>query len=260
MPASARAGGRLRCGCDMPTCGSLFSGIGGLDLGLQRAGFTIRWQVERDAFCRRVLARHWPAVPRYADICELDVQQLERVELIAGGFPCQPVSVAGNQRAQADARWLWPEFARVVRALRPALVLVENVPGLLVGGVGDVVGDLAACGYDTEWDCLPASAVGADHVRDRVWIVAYADGRRCEVWRGAQLHRVERPSRRFPDRRSVVWQFADAADAWGSSAESELDRVADGVPGRVDRLRALGNAVVPQIAEWLGRRLMATLQ
>ncbi len=157
----------------MPTFGSLFAGIGGFDLGLERAGWTCRWQVELAPFCRRVLAKHWPTVARSGDIRSFPLADTERVDLICGGFPCQPVSVAGQRRRQADERWLWPEFGRVICALRPRLVLVENVPGLLHGGVGDVLGDLAASGYDAEWDCLPASALGAPHQRDRVWLVAY---------------------------------------------------------------------------------------
>src|SRR5689334_3925575 len=146
----------------MPTFGSLFAGIGGLDLGLERAGWTCRWQVEIDAFCQRVLAKHWPDVPRYGDVRSLDAGALERVDLICGGFPCQPVSAAGTRLAEADERWLWPEYARVVGSLRPGLVLVENVPGLLVRGAGDVLGDLATLGYDAEWESIPAAALGAD--------------------------------------------------------------------------------------------------
>ena len=142
----------------------------------ERAGWECAFQVEIDPFCRRVLARHWPAVARYGDIRALDLDRLERVDIVCGGFPCQPVSLAGKGLAQRDARWLWPEFARVIRALRPRYILVENVPGLLGRGFGDVVGDLAACGYDAEWDCIPASALGAPHRRDRVWLVAYACG------------------------------------------------------------------------------------
>jgi site-specific DNA-cytosine methylase len=129
------------------------------------------------SFCRHVLEHHWPDVPRYADIRELDWNGVERVDLLAGGFPCQPFSVAGQRRGKDDERWLWPEFAAAVRALRPRHVLVENVPGLLAGhgGMGDVLGDLAQLGYDAEWDSVPAAAVGAPHLRYRVWIVAHAD-------------------------------------------------------------------------------------
>ena len=229
----------------MATFGSLFAGIGGLDLGLERAGWTCRWQVERDPFCLRVLAKHWPAVARYGDIVALDPERLEAVDLICGGFPCQPVSVAGKRLAQADARWLWPEFSRIVRALRPRLVLVENVPGLLVRGFGDVVGDLAASGYDAEWDCIPAAAVGAPHRRDRVWLVAHAASKGLQD--GANVA-VGEPGANAELERSDWW-----------AVEPDVGRVAHGVPARVDRLRGLGNAVVPQVAEWIGRRLMATM-
>ena len=160
------------------TCGSLFSGIGGFDLGLERAGMEVRWQVERDEWCRNVLAKHWPDVKRYGDIHDLTGDELEPVDLICGGFPCQPVSVAGQQKGTDDDRWLWPEFKRLVGLLRPRYVLVENVPGLLTanGGhaFGEVLGDLADLGYDCEWTVLSAADVGAPHLRKRVWIVAHA--------------------------------------------------------------------------------------
>src|SRR5438270_5688184 len=168
-PVDAREGVML-------TVGSLFSGIGGLDLGLERAGMSVAWQVENDPFCAAVLEKHWPGVKRYGDIREIRWEEVESVDLVCGGFPCQPVSLAGRRLGTTDDRWLWPEFARCVRTVRPRYVLVENVPGLLVRGMGDVLGDLAACGYDAEWDCLPAAAVGAPHLRYRVFIVAYTAG------------------------------------------------------------------------------------
>ena len=129
---------------------SLFAGIGGLELGLERAGMTVVGQVEIDPYCRRVLAKHWPEVPRHDDVRTAvewwrggDPRPV--VDLVCGGFPCQPVSVAGQRLAQADPRWLWPAFHTVVRGLRPRYVLVENVPGLLAAGMGDVLGDLAEC-------------------------------------------------------------------------------------------------------------------
>lgn len=219
--------------------GSLFTGIGGLDLGLERAGMEIRWQVEIDPFCRAVLEKHWPHVPKYGDIREVKGDELEPVDLICGGFPCQPISVAGRRLGEADPRWLWPEFARIVRVVRPKYVLVENVPGLLVRGMGGVLGDLAALGYDAEWDCIPAAAVGAPHLRDRVFIVAYPHGYDLQT-------RVFEPSRARATKPSTRW----GPDKPG------VDRALDGVPRRVDRLRALGNAVVPQVAEWIGRMIM----
>jgi DNA (cytosine-5)-methyltransferase 1 len=263
-----------------PTFLSLFSGIGGLDLGLERAGWGCVGQVEIDPFCQRVLARHWPDVPRWGDIREVDPDDLPRADLIAGGFPCQPVSSAGKRLAQDDPRWLWPQAARLVRHLRPRWLLLENVSGLLVRGMGDVLDELAASGYDAEWDCIPASAVGAPHRRDRVWIVAYPDsGARPGRWQPRALEDTDslavgqgRRGRRAPEAgelahadsqrqlqppRLFAYQRGWAGDGGWWAAEPDVGRVAHGVPARLDRLRALGNAVVPQVAELIGRRILA---
>lgn len=150
------------------TVGSLFSGIGGFDLGFARAGFEIAWQVEIDPFCRAVLEKHWPTVRRYEDVRTVG-SELERVDVLCGGFPCQDISVAGRGAGIDGARsGLWSHFARLIGELRPAYVVVENVTALLTRGLGRVLGDLAARGYDAEWDCLPASAFGANHRRDRI--------------------------------------------------------------------------------------------
>jgi len=266
--------------------GSLFSGIGGMDLGLERAGMECRWQVEIDDYCRRVLAKHWPDVPRYGDVKE--ITQLEYVDLVAGGFPCQPVSLAGARKGQSDERWLWPQFLRIVRMVRPRLVLVENVPGLLTanggGAMGEVLGGLAGSGYDAEWQSLPAAAFGAPHIRERVFILAHATEYRRFAWR--QGNAQKKQGRRQPDRSRVGTNNMADADAsnghrgsgavqmgWFGSAEEitnacernrtqwgaepGMGRVAHGIPDRVDRLGTLGNAVVPQVAEWLGRRILA---
>lgn len=298
----------------MPTFGSLFAGIGGIDLGLERAGWECRFQVEWDPFCQRVLAKHWPDVTRYGDITGVDWSGVERVDLLAGGFPCQPFSVAGKQRRLDDERWLWPEFARAIRELRPSLVLVENVPGLLVGGMDAVLGDLAELGYDAEWESIPAAAVGAPHLRYRVWVVAHANGQgepgqpvdaltgpgvmvqdtdrstvepRCgrrgapeadqppladADSEGSQGRPVqpERPREWATRSRGVGDSDGTSADTHAAtggsrraasepswwSVEPDVGRVAHGVPARVDRLRSLGNAVVPQVVEWIGRRLL----
>lgn len=177
----------------MLTVGSLFSGIGGLELGLERAGMQVIWQVEKDPYCLKVLARHWPNVERYEDVKEVGRHNLQPVDLICGGFPCQDVSLAGKRAGlQGERTTLWREFARIIRELRPRWVLAENVPGLLSSDkgmfFGQVLRDLAACGYDAEWQVLPAAAFGAPHKRDRVFIVAYAQGglprfSDCEPWR-----------------------------------------------------------------------------
>lgn len=233
------------------TFGSLFSGIGGIDLGLERAGMQCKWQVELDDYCLKVLAKHWPDVPRYGDIKELDPHDLAPVDLICGGFPCQPVSIAGKRLAQADERWLWPEFFRIVRTLRPRYVLVENVPGLLSAGMGDVLGDLAADGYDAEWDCILAAAVGASHLRCRVFVVAYPTG--CYVSEQVSPQSIIRERRA----ESRGGGSNESRPGWWLP-EPPLDRMADGVPCGVVRapLKALGNAVVPQVAEWIGRRIV----
>jgi DNA (cytosine-5)-methyltransferase 1 len=262
------------------TVGSLFAGIGGFDLGLERAGMEIRWQVEIDPFCQAVLAKHWPHVKRYDDVRTVGAYNLERVDVLCGGFPCQDISNAGKGEGIDGKRsGLWAEYARLIRELRPRYAIVENVAALLGRGLGRVLGDLAACGYDAEWDCLPASAVGAAHQRDRLWLVAYPTGSR-----GGRL--PVRQGRQNETALDAIWSGAHVADpdgaglpfSWHAGATREsagrifagatvdrsrwwavepaVGRVAHGVPRRVDRLRGLGNAVVPQIVEWIGRRLM----
>ena len=170
------------------TVGSLFSGIGGLDLGLERAGMDVKWQVEKDPYCVTVLERHWPDVKRYGDIKELDPHDLEAVDVVAGGFPCQPVSTAGKRKAQADPRWLWPDFARVLRHLRPRYAVLENVPGLFTAGFSDVLTDLHDLGFDAEWSVVSACGVGAPHLRERLFLVAYTAGEGLEGLFDTELH------------------------------------------------------------------------
>ena len=230
------------------TVGELFAGIGGLGIGLERAGMTVKWQVEKDDFCRRVLAKHWPDVTRYEDVCDVGAHNLEPVDLICGGFPCQPVSLAGKGLAQADERWLWPEYARIIRELRPRFALMENVPGLLVRGFGDVLGDLAEIGYNAEWEVLPAAAFGARHIRNRAFVLAYPRCDGLETRDGqAQEGRGQSVFRNAPPPKGAIrWDLT----------ESPILRGDHGIPDRVDRLRALGNAVVPQVAQWIGERIM----
>ncbi|HUW15359.1 MAG TPA: DNA (cytosine-5-)-methyltransferase [Anaerolineae bacterium] len=253
------------------TFGSLFAGIGGLDLGLERAGMTCKWQVENDAYAVKVLEKHWPHVTRYGDIREVDWTGVEPVDLICAGFPCQDVSVAGKRAGiEGERTGLWTEVIRCFRDLRPRLVLLENVPGLLSLGFGRVLGDLAEGGYDAEWDCIPAAAVGVPHRRYRVLILAHAKGggvgREGEGDEDARLGLacggeglagggpyagVADPNGPETLRSPESWL---QCDTWAT--EPDVDRVAHGVPRRVDRLRCLGNAVVPQVAEWIGRRIV----
>ena len=156
---------------------SLFSGIGAFDLGLARAGFTTTAFCEIDPYCRRVLAKHWPGVPCYDDVRSLTADRLRAdgisVDVIAGGFPCQDISVAGRGAGiDGERSGLWSEFARLIGEIRPRYVIVENVSALLSRGLAEVLGDLAEIGYDAEWHCIPAAAVGAPHIRDRIWIIA----------------------------------------------------------------------------------------
>ena len=286
----------------------LFSGIGGFSLGLERAGMTTVAFCEIEPFCRQVLAKHWPGVPIYDDVRAVTGERLAAdgivPDLICGGFPCQDISVAGRGAGLSGERsGLWFEYLRVIEETRPRWVVVENVPALRSRGLDVVLGGLAALGYDAEWHCIPASAVGAPHRRDRVWLVAYADGSReheqagerheswvgtaeCggavahaggegrrEILRGAHGHEgadgaqymlvagshgAANPHRQgleivldgTPGQQPTV----ERAHAW--SVEPDVGRVAHGVPARVDRLRALGNAVVPQIPELIGRAIM----
>lgn len=226
------------CYTSRVTFGSLFSGIGGMDLGLQRAGMTCRWQVEIDPFCTRILAKHWPDVPKFGDIQKITEAELEPVDLIAGGFPCQDVSRVGSRGGINGARsGLWGEYLRLVRDLRPRFVLVENVPGLLDGGIGRVLGDLAESGYDAEWRVLSAAQFGFPHQRNRIFIIAYARGTVAGPIGFRALPRCERID-------------------WTGLVRAGRVRDLDGVPHWVDRVTALGNSVVPQIAEWIGRQII----
>lgn len=224
------------------TVGSLFAGIGGFDLGLERTGgFEIKWQVEIDEYCQRVLAKHWPHVKRYGDI--RTVTDVERVDVLCGGFPCQDISNAGKRAGiDGERSGLWSEYVRIIRMVRPRYVLVENVSALLGRGMGRVLGDLSEIGYDAEWDVIRASDVGAPHRRERVWIIAYMPD--------ANDPKNERPGVRgrilSVQPRRVPWQPSYAGIRRGN----------DGIPEAMDRLHALGNAVVPQIVEWIGNQIL----
>ena len=233
----------------MLTVGSLFSGIGGFELGLERTGgFKTAWQCEKDEFCLKVLAKHWPDVKRFTDIKEMGIEEnIPYVDVICGGFPCQPVSCAGKRKGKEDKRWLWPEFYRIVCQVKPRWVLVENAPGLLSADSGrlfaGILRDLASSGYDAEWNIVSAARVGAPHLRKRVFIVAHAGKIGCGG--GQMLSEATRARGGFCTEGDNPW-----------SVEPDVGRVANGVPSRVDRLRALGNAIVPQCAEYVGRCIL----
>ena len=262
----------------------LFSGIGGFSLGLERAGgFETVAFCEIEPYCRRVLKKHWPDVPCYEDVRTLTADTLRRdgiaVDVICGGFPCQDISFAGKGAGLAGERsGLWFEYARLIGELRPRFVIVENVGALLSRGLDAVLGTLAALGYDAEWDCIPASAVGAPHVRDRVWIVAYTQEERRTEARPIRYKKLaqwlsgcgetavlanpwkERKQGGRPQEVSGLSAFSWCQDV--RSVADLRDRPdlptplfrgsRDGVPDWVDRIGAPGNAVVPQIPELIG--------
>jgi len=213
--------------------GSLFSGIGGFDLGLERAGYDISWQVEIDPYCQRVLAKHWPTVPRYGDICAVDWGTVEKVDLICGGFPCQPFSTASHGRRTAVS--LWPEMFRAIKSLRPAWVCVENVAGAADMVFREVAFDLASIGYSTTPPLeIPACAVGLDHWRPRYWLLAHT----------------------YPNGEPGLSEYEQVAQLPGCRSQLSGMGTANGLSRELDRLRGLGNAVVPQIVEALGRMIL----
>jgi len=293
------------------TVGSLFSGIGGLDLGLERAGMKVIWQSEIDPYANRVLAKHWPGTPNYGNIKEIDWDEIERPNIICGGYPCQPFSQAGKRRGEKDPRHLWPWVREAISQLQPDYAILENVRGHLTLGGTTVLGELATIGYDAEWRVVSAASVGANHRRDRIIIVAHpndAGSHRSPVFpaetgvnalgwigrRGADVadtngERLERQRAQQQtaglarsgqnEGKSVAdtdceqlgkRRLAQNAGQTGGSrvyhgkrqegydgwqwwqTEPNVGRVANGVPSRVDRLRGLGNAVVPQVAEIIG--------
>ncbi len=294
------------------TFGSLFAGIGGIDLGLERAGMKCKWQVEIDNYATRVLKKNWPDVRRYRDIRELEEGILEPVDLICGGFPCQDISNAGKMAGiTGEQSGLWKEYLRVIRMVRPRYVFVENVSALTQRGLDTVLADLATSGYNAEWDCIPAAAVGAPHRRDRIFIVAHTNShgpsgefreqsqKRCNsnkklAFKSKSTDVADSPLNRckqvpegfidtispgraqdlfqekektltnpYPERLEArIFQTATKKSLeryrctigkkqW--QTEPGLGRVANGVPDRMDRIKCLGNAVVPQVAEFVAK-------
>lgn len=252
--------------------GSLFSGIGGLDRGLEWAGLghTV-WQVEKDEWCRNVLQKHWPTATRYDDVRAVGKHCLEPVDVICGGFPCTDISLAGRGAGLEGAHsGLWFEYLRVVRELRPKLVVIENVAALRTRGLDRVLSGLAESGYDALWFPLRASDVGAPHKRERLFVVAYThepglEGRRLSecgrgteraAWQGSADRSAEGSAQssvggsapRIPAGLDGSWP----AGRGQAQHEWEPPRVASNVPQRRQRLQALGNAVVPQVAYAVG--------
>ena len=268
---------------------SLFSGIGGLDLAAELAGFQTVGQCEWADYPTKVLEKHWPDVPRWRDIRTLTGESfyektgMRTVDVISGGFPCQPFSVAGKRRGKEDDRYLWPEMLRVISEFRPAWVVGENVAGIVNMALDTVLSDLEGIGYETRTFIIPACAVDAPHRRDRVCIVGrsreqsdlfypntkseqHTNIRKietevqeqpefiglCSDVSDAESNRLQRlRAKREQERRTRL----EAGESKGSCqvhngrkwrAEPNVGRVAHGIPSRVDRIKCLGNTVVPQ--------------
>lgn len=224
---------------------SLFAGIGGFDLGFARAGMTTVRFVEIDPFCQKVLRKHWPDVPITGDITTAEFTKGE-ADVVCGGFPCQGLSIAGKHKGLSDARSaLWEEFVRAIRTILPQYVVMENSDKLVSRGLEKILGALAEIRYDAEWGIIRAAALGAEHHRARWWMVAYpatfGQGRGRCLW-PAQQEEFERLGSR------TLWQRRSQPKPMG---------ISHGIRNWMDRIGPLGNAVVPQIPELLGRAIVA---
>jgi len=277
----------------------LFSGIGGFSLGLDRTGgFETAAFCEFDQKARLVLQKHWPDVPIFDDVRKLTKEKLDEqgisVDVICGGFPCQDISLAGKGAGLAGERsGLWFEFHRLIKEIRPSWVIAENVSALRSRGLDQVLRSLAEIGYDAEWHCIPASAVGAPHQRDRIWIVAYSNRDRKWPWirseqstrdtarkcvsDSSELERIGlvadtesvriqglRPSGEQEPyayvKSELLMRYGERSRSTYWAVEPALGRVANGVPKRMDRLKQLGNAVVPQIPEIIGYAILENIK
>lgn len=266
----------------------LFSGIGAYSLGLERTGgFKTVAFCECEDFPRRVLAKHWPDVPIYDDVRTLTADTLARdgiaVDVIVGGWPCQDISPAGTRSGLDGARsGLWSEIARLAGEIRPRFLILENSAALLSSppeqpgrDFGIVLRDLAALGYDAEWHCLSAAAFDAPHIRDRLWIVAFANSDSARLAFGKLHAGSQRRKKRTPTRKVACVDgapplaHANGIAPIGSAiarqerhtwdAEPRLDRVATRSPLAVDRVRALGNCNPPIVPEAIGRAILESL-
>ena len=227
----------------------LFSGIGGFSLGLERTGgFRTVAFCEIEPYCRAVLRKHWPDVPCFEDVRTLTAADVGAIDVICGGFPCQDISYAGyGAGIDGERSGLWSQYSRLIRQLRPQRAIVENVPALLGRGLGRVLGDMAALGYDAEWHCIPASHVGLPHVRDRVWIIANDRGEREQG----------EPAPSLPYLYGIPWgENERRATQWGKRPDLHTPWLCRAGNGISERLDALGNAVVPQIPEIIGRAIL----
>lgn len=241
------------------TVGSCFSGIGGLELGLEwTGGFETKWQIEIDRYAQKVLEKHWPNAQRYGDIKKLDANKLPTVDVICGGYPCQPFSTAGKRGGADDPRHLWPDMFRIIRTLRPRFTILENVPGHVSLGFRDVLGDLASIGFDAEWSVVSACSVDAPHMRERLFVVAYpASERMGKRW---PQRSGDEPRKSLP---SGTHRSVPSGNIWRREWHevlAEFCRVDDGIPNGIHRGKCLGNSVVPQVAQKVGEMILASIR
>jgi len=276
----------------------LFSGIGGFSLGLEATGgFETKAFCDIEKYPRQVLQKHWPHVKQYEDIKELNYERLkadgiDSIDIITGGYPCQPFSIAGRQKGEQDPRHLWPEYFRLVKELRPTWVIGENVSGHIKLGLDTVIEDLESEDYSVRPFSISASSIGANHQRERIWILAHS---RRSQWPRAELRgenenetrkenanqferssstsevdvantNNERLQRQWQSRNQFTPRFNSSRESseegqrtvgqgWWES-EPNMGRVAHGVPKRVDRLKSLGNSLVPQIPYYIGKTIL----
>jgi DNA (cytosine-5)-methyltransferase 1 len=233
----------------------LFSGIGGFSLGLERAGMKTVAFCEFDQACHKVLQKHWPKTPIYNDVRTLNGTNLQgTIDVICGGFPCQDISLVGKGGGLHGKRsGLWWEFHRLIKEIKPSYVIAENVTALRSRGLDEVLRSLVEIGYDAEWHCISASAIGAPHRRDRVWIIGYPNNQSG----------LETTQTIMPNRESWQTWKNNCGGYWGSLSRTRRPipqsisiGVDNGISNRVDRHKQLGNAVVPQISELIGRAIM----
>lgn len=252
------------------------------DYGLELAGMETVFQCEINDYCQKILKLRWPHVPKWRDIKTLEAEQIPKCDIITGGFPCQPFSIAGKQRGKEDDRNLWPEMFRIIKQVKPTWILGENVLGIIKYGIDEVLHDLEAEDYATLPLVFPAHAVGADHKRDRVWILGYADSVRKQQPEGnikKKRGRISNPGENVADsssqglQKSTRKKFKDVSRKEKTSSRSKsfrgvsapwthwsveppVGRVAHGIANRVDRLKLLGNGQVIQAVQWIAERII----
>jgi len=254
--------------------GSLFAGIGGFELGLERAipGAFTQWQVEQNNFCQKVLAKHWPEARIYEDVRNITKNNVEQVDILCGGFPCQDISTAGKgDGLHGEKSGLYWEMHRIIDELQPKAVIMENVAAITIRGLGTVLGSLSEIGYDAEWCTIRASDFGAPHKRARWFCIAYprtigyyiSNERRLSSYSNQDRSQDE-PTNTEQAYREVSEMlkhssgrvYKEERNYWNEfPIESSICRRDDGIPNRVDRIAALGNAIVPQCSEWIGKQL-----